>query len=216
MTELRSMKKVRNDINNWLADNGYGKINTETPLNGGCINETSLISTTENRQFFLKQKRNPPANFFTAEASGLAAMEKSNTIRVPKVYQASDHFLLLEYLEPSPPHTAFWQNLGESLAMMHREIAPSFGFEMDNYCGTTLQHNSTITDGHEFFARYRLMALGAAARDKGLLSATDLKRASLLGKTEVSSGIEISLPKEMKAFKSFSRQGPPKENPGLR
>ena len=46
--------------------------------------------------------------------------------------------------------------LADGLARQHRVHGPHFGFNHDNFCGTTAQPNPACEDGFEFFARHRL------------------------------------------------------------
>lgn len=63
------------------ADN---RIISNHPVSGGDINEAYYVETSEEK-YSIKLNRNMDRDFFEFEASGLKAIEKTNTIRVPHV-----------------------------------------------------------------------------------------------------------------------------------
>ncbi|BBM89553.1 hypothetical protein COTS27_01257 [Spirochaetota bacterium] len=102
------------------------RVITETPLTGGCIHQTSLITlqghpTTPLRKIVLKQAQNRHlATDLIAEANSLLALRavkrsllKTNHaaalqyLKIPKPYGTSSHhnYLLLEYLAPKTTTT---------------------------------------------------------------------------------------------------------------
>ena len=56
------------------------------------------------------------------------------------------------------------------MAALHKHTQPKFGFESDNYIGSTPQPNPWTSDGYEFFAEHRLGYQAELARNRGLLS----------------------------------------------
>jgi fructosamine-3-kinase len=85
-------------------------------------------------------------------------------------------FLLLEDLAPAPPCSDYWVIFGRQLAALHNTISRSFGFDHDNYIGSTSQSNPWTPDGYRFFAEQRLLYQGELAGRQGYLGAADLKR----------------------------------------
>ena len=64
---------------------------------------------------------------------------------------------------------------------MHQEPAEAFGFTQDNYCGATIQSNSIVSNGHQFFAEQRIMALALKCLARGKIpkkSVRQLRRLS--------------------------------------
>lgn len=146
-----------------------------SPLSGGSICAVHRVDAG-NRTWCLKQRDDAPKDFFAAEAAGLSALGISGHVRIPTVIHATRDFLLLEWLPPRAPCQADERQLGRALAALHGEPCDSFGFAADNYCGLTPQINSPTADGHEFFARCRLIPLGERALQAGLLDPGDLQR----------------------------------------
>ncbi|MBQ14442.1 MAG: fructosamine kinase family protein [Gammaproteobacteria bacterium] len=162
-------------IGNWLQSNGFGAINRLEPVGGGCINNTTRIHLEDGSSVFLKQQDSPPADFFTAEKTGLEALGQAGALRVPQVIHCATDFLLLEDLGQGTPAPNYWHVLGTGLAKLHRESKTSFGFIADNYCGSTPQVNTLSDDGHKFFAQYRILNLMQTAFNLGHLDSSDVR-----------------------------------------
>jgi len=133
---------------------------------GSALNSTAMLRL-EGRRFFVKMNAAHCAPMLGAEADGLSAIARTRTIRVPRPIATgiadATAFLALEWLE-------FGRGgrdaaLGHSLAEMHREIGPRFGWHRDNTIGTTPQQN-TWDDAWAAFFRDRRLApqLALAAR----------------------------------------------------
>jgi len=167
-------------VDSWLQNNFSSEIARFEPAAGGCINETGTIQLANGERLFLKLHPDAPQNFFSAEAVGLEALRNSTGLRVPEVIHADADFLLLEDLGHGDPVAEFWQLLGIGLAQLHSTSHQTYGLEQDNYCGRTWQCNSPSTDGHDFFANNRIMALAEKANQMGLLGDDDLQRANRL------------------------------------
>jgi fructosamine-3-kinase len=75
---------------------------------------------------------------------------------------------LLEYIEAGARREDFWETLGEQLARLHLRTSPRFGFEHNNYIGSTPQINTWEEDGYKFFGEQRLLYQGELAQ-KNLL-----------------------------------------------
>lgn len=162
-------------LEDWLLDNGYGAIQQQQPLGGGSINDVHRLHTSRGT-IVLKQNPTAPHDMFLAEAEGLMALAATGAIKVPTVLHQEQDFLLLEDLGRSPTGSDYWAQLGEQLAALHSQVRPQFGFTMDNYCGATRQLNPLLDEGHDFFAEYRLMALGRRAFEAGLMDTTHMQQ----------------------------------------
>ncbi len=154
-----------------------------TPIGGGCINSCWEVRTEDGGHFFLKTHSAPPPNFFSAEARGLQAIDRTGAIRCPKVIYCDEFGLVLEYVSTRPPRNeSAWQRFGENLAHLHQHIAPEFGWIEDNFCGTTPQINTPRgKDGCHFFARQRLYAQAQRALTQGLLTPALVDQVEKLG-----------------------------------
>ncbi|MCC5793182.1 MAG: fructosamine kinase family protein [Chromatiales bacterium] len=129
-----------------------------SPVHGGSIHRCYRLTGTDGRRFFVKRNASSASEMFAQEASGLGALARTGTIRVPEVIaQAADNHeacLVLEWLEltPDPDPAAF----GQALAALHRCQAAHFGFGTDNWIGRTLQPNGWCDDWPGFWSRHRL------------------------------------------------------------
>lgn len=160
----------------FISAQGWGQVTRMEPVAGGCISNGRVLRTATGPTLFLKLNPAAPADMFQREAEGLAALAAvTGAPRVPNVYCAGQAFLLLEYLAPAPPASAFWADLGQQLARLHSATQPGFGFEHDNYIGATPQPNNWTADGYAFFADQRLRFQAERAHRAGLLSTSSLR-----------------------------------------
>lgn len=137
-----------------------GKVLHTEPVSGGCIN-TCLKLHTLNGPYFLKYNNaNTYPGMMAAEMRGLKLLRDANTISIPAVTGQGtiEHtdFLLLEWIAPGKEVKNYWQAFGESLAALHRNTAPHFGLNHDNYIGSLPQNNAPNPSGIEFFIKSRL------------------------------------------------------------
>lgn len=138
-----------------------------TPVGGGCINAAWRIESGATR-YFVKTNTAAKLQMFEAEASGLAALAASHTLRVPRPINSgaagNAAFLVLEWLDLDGHGSA--AQLGQQLAALHRTSAPRFGFVSDNTIGDTLQHNTWADNWLDFWRDQRLgFQLELAARN---------------------------------------------------
>lgn len=117
---------------------------------------------------------------FAREAEGLAALSAAGGPRYPRVFLVGEDFLLQEDLQPAGRAADYWQTLGRQLAAQHDHTSERFGFEADNYLGSTPQPNGWMADGYAFFAERRLLFQARLARDKGLLDVSEVQQVEAL------------------------------------
>ncbi|TGG91553.1 fructosamine kinase [Natronospirillum operosum] len=141
----------------------------QVPVGGGSINQAFAARTAEGERVFLKTHPHPPPGFFAAEAAGLQALARAGA-PVPEVLDVVDSGLLLSHIETGSAGPRSMEALGEVLAALHEQHGPHFGFEADNYCGLSVQHNAAHDNGHDFFINCRLLPQGQRAFDEGLLT----------------------------------------------
>jgi fructosamine-3-kinase len=150
-------------------------------LSGGCINHASRLETNLG-PFFLKWSQGGKDDIFLREAEGLQEMAKADTeLHIPRVYLAYDKveglppLLLTEFLHPSEESPLVLdEKLGRGIAQLHRFQAEKYGFENDNYCGSTPQDNHWNTDWVDFFGQQRIAALLNMIEQKRELGSADL------------------------------------------
>lgn len=157
------------------------KILSQKMLRGGSIHHALRLNTSAGPHFVKWNQRSQSANF-QAEAQGLEVLRAANKIlRFPQVLtQVEGSYavaLVLEYIEPgnSADAHSFWQTLGQGLASLHRQTAPQFGLQHHNFIGSLPQSNRQHTNWPDFFASERLEPMLKLARQKNLLSPSDLK-----------------------------------------
>jgi protein-ribulosamine 3-kinase len=142
---------------------------------GGCIHECYRVSIGgESRFLKLNEKRF--ADAFAAEADGLAALRSAGLRAPDPLAQGVAHaqaYLLLEYLDLE--HRGDFAALGRMLAQAHRKPGPRFGWQRDNYIGSTPQKNDWCDDWAEFWRERRLRAQIELASSRGF----DLETPSL-------------------------------------
>lgn len=143
-----------------------GRIPSASPVSGGDINRAWRL-TADGKNVFMKANRKENAPFFEAEVSGLWAIAKTGTIRVPEVLgtgmdDAYGAFLLLEWIDGRPGRD-FYEKFGRNLALMHladpSNFVPGgiFGFVADNFIGAGEQENTPESSWTSFFRSHRLL-----------------------------------------------------------
>jgi protein-ribulosamine 3-kinase len=158
----------------WLIENGYGDLKNTRPVGGGCINNGARLETASGTSFFLKTNPNAPLDMFAREAEGLEAIRVEDAPASPQPYLWAEEFLLLEDLRPAPRNPDYWPELGRRLAFLHSVTKEQFGFDHDNYIGSTPQPNPWTEDGYTFFSESRLLFQARLARDRSLLGRSEV------------------------------------------
>ncbi len=161
------------------------------PVAGGCIYETTRLSTNLQEDFFLKWAQGPVSDVFAAEADGLGALHASTRdstdLTVPEVIGNSDAgempaWLLLEYVPHGRPATDYAERLGEALAVLHDTGKGPYGWHRSNYIGSLPQANTPRDDWPAFWWSERLEPQLALAHDNGRLAGLDREWATLESK----------------------------------
>jgi protein-ribulosamine 3-kinase len=173
--------KVPRPVAEWLATNGHGEILRSQSVAGGCINNGARLATDRGQTFFLKQNNAAPSDMFQREADGLRALAVPGGPRTPSPLLIGPSFLLLEDLAPARPGKDYWPKFGGQVAAVHDRQSDRFGFDEDNYLGSSRQPNPWLEDGFEFFRRHRLVFQARVAEDGGRLSTEDRRKVERLG-----------------------------------
>ena len=143
-------------------------------VSGGCIHQCYWVIIGGKRRF-LKTNAIEYSDAFAAEADGLAALRNAG-LRAPEPLAhgvaGGEAYLLLEFLELKGKGD--FAALGRMLAAAHRKPGPRFGWERDNYIGSTPQKNGWADDWAEFWRERRLRPQLELARSKGF----DLRKAA--------------------------------------
>jgi len=157
------------------AENILFSIDGIKEVGGGCINSAFVISNDQHRYFV---KTNAPSNLelFVSEAVGLEELAHANAIRSPRPICWGDTgnrcFIAMEYVQFGRSSVDAQKLLGRQLAQLHQVTKAQFGWESDNFIGSTPQPNRWHTDWLGFFASNRLsyqLKLAADHRNQGAL-----------------------------------------------
>ena len=140
-------------------------------LSGGDINKAYGLTLTNGKHIFMKANSKANAAFFTAEAAGLTAIEKTGAIGTPEILctgtddgeDVGYSFLLLKFIKGGKQDKNYWKELAENLAAMHKadtsvyfEEGGKFGFFQDNFIGARPQKNTPADSWISFFRDNRL------------------------------------------------------------
>lgn len=148
------------------------RITDQRAASGGCINEAYLFTLDDGRRVFAKthaQASRYPG-MFESEAAGLAALaEAESSLHVPRPIDAGPTHLIMEAIEESGGG-GLAEKLGRGLAELHRNTpSDRFGFDVDNYLGSTPQTNGWHDDWVTFWAERRLKPMLDHVRGNGEL-----------------------------------------------
>lgn len=147
----------------------FGKdvtVENRQTVHGGDANDAYALFLSDGRRAFLKENSIANADFFRAEAEGVASISATNTLRVPHIHaygiDGNSSFLLMEHIDSARTVKDFWEKLGVGLAMMHKADTEGFvdtglyGLDKDNYIGAGNQINTPKSSWLEFFSECRL------------------------------------------------------------
>ncbi|RPI87110.1 MAG: hypothetical protein EHM41_06140 [Chloroflexi bacterium] len=162
-------------VQTWCRDNGFGEVVSEKQVGGGCINNGAQLLTSSGKTFFLKTNSRAPEGMFAREAEGLDGLRVDGAPRVPNSYLYNHQFILLEDLAPASRSPDYWSEFGRQLAVLHTKTSPRFGFEQDNFIGSTRQPNPWTADGFEFFGQYRLFFQSKLAQENGYFNKSEVQ-----------------------------------------
>lgn len=148
-------------------------------LSGGCINNAVRLQTAGG-DFFLKWNEQAAEGMFAAEAEGLQLLRTSGSLCIPEVLgmgtAAGKDYLLLEYIQSSAPSSAYWEDLGRSLAQLHNQTGQKYGLNHHNFIGRLPQNNEQNESWVDFFIQKRLQVQLGLAIYKGLVDASFTQR----------------------------------------
>ncbi len=126
---------------------------------GGCINDSRIVSLKDARQFFIKT--HPQASFFPdlfkTEFKALQLLAEPDVIHVPKPIAYDDDFIVMEIFKEGVKANDWQEQIGRRLAELHKATQNSqYGFEEENYIGTTKQINNWSDSWLSFWREQRL------------------------------------------------------------
>lgn len=137
------------------------KIVEKSKIEGGDISECYMISDGEER-YFVKCNTREFLNQFESEAENLKLLRKTNTVYVPELVHIGhskhnafiiQNFLTTKSLDDEKSSYQF----GIQLARLHSwGEQKEYGFDTDNYIGSTLQPNLWNKKWSRFFSEQRI------------------------------------------------------------
>jgi protein-ribulosamine 3-kinase len=143
------------------------RISSAEAVAGGCIHECYRVEMQATTRF-VKCNSNTYEDAFAAEADGLAAL-RSAGMRAPEPLAhgtgGSHAYLVLEHLDLNGEKD--FAALGRMLAIAHRKPGPRFGWQRDNYIGTTPQHNGWCDGWMQFWMERRMRPQVELAKRNG-------------------------------------------------
>ncbi|MCB0844662.1 MAG: fructosamine kinase family protein [Bacteroidetes bacterium] len=146
-----------------------GKIQSSSPLGGGCIHNAQQLNTSQGT-FFIKYNQTHHQSNFMAEMKGLQLLDQSRQVRVPKIISIgateSYAWLLLEFIEQGRAARDYWEYFGYELARLHQQTQPDFGLDHANFIGALPQQNHFYEKWLDFFIRERIRPMVKMAVDK--------------------------------------------------
>lgn len=149
---------IAEQINNELDE--HFEIEHKSQLAGGNINIAYHISG-KGQQYFVKINQREQLEQFETEVLSLQALHHAHCIKVPGVICAGQTldkaYLVLEYLPLSSETVSGWRQLGQQLAVLHRQHEQAmYGFDWDNMLGNTPQPNKWQANWSSFFSEQRI------------------------------------------------------------
>ena len=143
-----------------------------SPLAGGDFATATRVTATDGSVLFAKTHRNPPAGFFTTEATGLTWLRDSGAVSIPEVLGVSDDppFLLLSWVDVGQGNDTTEASLGRQLAALHGTRQAQFG-RIDNATTGSLSVPNLCCDSwDDFYATQRLLPLIESAAERDVFS----------------------------------------------
>jgi len=170
------MRQIWHDISHAIAKatgERHVPINTQ-PVGGGCINETHIIHMN-NQRWFVKLNSPDKLDMFEAEMDGLSILNSAHAMRVPEPLicgsTETHSYLIMEAITAGSSANAM-RLAGEQLAALHHSTQPRFGYQHDNFIGTTKQINTVESDWLSFWREHRLGYQLKLAQENGIGGAT--------------------------------------------
>lgn len=146
------------------------------PLSGGCVGDVRLVSIEDGTRVVAKIGRGDDAGLDT-EGWMLRYLSERTSLPVPRVLHTSHELLVMEHL---PGRASFDESAerhaAELLAALHGVRGETFGLERDTLIGGLPQPNPPSEVWVPFFAKHRLVEMGAQAAKAGRLPARTLER----------------------------------------
>lgn len=168
---------INDALRNHIEQSVGQRIRRDNVVTGGNINRASQILLEDGTYCFLKFNARGGRDMFEKEAKGLELLRNTGVgFLIPKILDLgfvegpNVGYLLLEFISEGMADSAFYRDLGEKLAHLHRIRHKAFGLNHNNYIGRLPQSNTFHSDWISFFVEERLQPQLIMALDKGLFN----------------------------------------------
>lgn len=141
---------------------------------GGSINDCQIVTMNKGPDFFVKSNSAAGSlkNMFALEFRALSLLAQPAVICLPRPLLFADNFIVMESFDFGSQSENWAEQIGRQLAHLHLATAGDcYGFEADNYLGTSLQKNTWSESWLNFWRENRLSAQLESFAEK--TSATD-------------------------------------------
>jgi fructosamine-3-kinase len=146
-------------------------------VGGGDINEAWHVRLADGAEAFVKTRPDAGPGEYALEAAALRWLAEPGAVGVPRVIEASDTRLVLEWIEPGRLSAEGAERLGRGLAALHAAGAPCFGdpgfarrLGVQARIGSLRLPNEPCQDWPSFYARRRLEPLARLLGERRALS----------------------------------------------
>lgn len=131
------------------------------PIAGGDICRAFRVETASAGIYFAKTPTRPDPDMFTVETAGLRALSMAVPGLTPQIVHHDQRWLVLEWVEQTPPELRAASRLGRDLARLHQTGAPGpFGSGPDNARIASLPMSTANFDSWaQMYAEIRLRPL---------------------------------------------------------
>ena len=157
----------------------FASVSVAGPVSGGSIHQAYKLKASSGDYFIKCSEAGNYPGIFMTESSGLEALRKTNTVKIPYIIAIGEvdgvAYLLMDYLEAGKRSSNYFKQLGVDLAMLHRNQNDSFGWNEDNYIGSLPQQNNFMLNGIDFLIELRYKSLVEMALKNKIISHKEAK-----------------------------------------
>lgn len=155
------MTSIPNEIRDAIrrATASDAEVESSRAVGGGSIADSQLLTMSDGRQWFVKRSAGGEQypGLFEAEYRALMLLNEPGVIRVPRPLASAPDFLVMEAFRRGNPAADWQERMGRQLARLHWSTRhDSYGFDGDNYLGTSPQPNGWYSDWIAFWRERRL------------------------------------------------------------
>jgi fructosamine-3-kinase len=134
-------------------------ISNHLPLSGGDIHSSYKIDDRRtSKSFFIKLNHAKYNDLLKSEAESLRVISKTKAIITPSIIVQGQFentaFLVLDYIDMRSSGDEY--QLGQHLTQLHRNTNKYYGFDHNNFIGTSPQSNTPTASWSEFWIEHRL------------------------------------------------------------